>query len=202
MLLQKIDQLEQKNIKQKTERDETNQESKDLCNDNARLQLEKGEMARSSGILHLSRNAHQKQRSRQNSSDVISRKMWMSRAERKIGFSERSTQLPIINRDSLQKEKIKICVMRRIRWLKRETSFARCWRSCGARWSARSAWRCQQPARYPCAPRAATGMWDCASCLAPTAGEATSLLTTVVIENVKHECKHKDCKEMVHYNQL
>ena len=103
-LLQKIDQREQKNIKQKTERDETKQESKDLCNDNARLQLEE-EMARSSSILHLSRNALQKQRSQQNSSDVISRKMWMSRAERKTGFSERSTQLLIINRAPCRRRK-------------------------------------------------------------------------------------------------
>ena len=50
--------------------------------------------------------------------------------------------------------------------------------------------------------RAEAGRLDCPSCRGPMAGEAKSLLATVVIENVKHECEHKGCKEMVHYKQL
>jgi hypothetical protein len=33
-------------------------------------------------------------------------------------------------------------------------------------------------------------------------GEAQSLLASLVIENVKHECEHKDCKEMVHFKEI
>jgi hypothetical protein len=45
------------------------------------------------------------------------------------------------------------------------------------------------------------GKQDCPSCRGPMVGEANSLLASVVIENIKHECKHDDCDEMVHYKE-
>jgi hypothetical protein len=45
------------------------------------------------------------------------------------------------------------------------------------------------------------GKQDCPSCRGPMVGEANSLLASVVIENIKHECEHKDCDEMVHYKE-
>jgi hypothetical protein len=41
------------------------------------------------------------------------------------------------------------------------------------------------------------GRQDCPTCRGPMVGEAKSLLATIVIENMKHECDKEDCYEMI-----
>jgi hypothetical protein len=45
------------------------------------------------------------------------------------------------------------------------------------------------------------GREDCPTCRVPMVGEAKSILASLVIENVKHECSYKDCEENVDHDK-